>query len=232
MPSTAVARSPVAPPAPLHQRRFSWRLAQFTVGVAFCALAVWLTVQAGLGLSPWDVLHAGIASGTGLSFGTALVLVGVAVLGISWALGVRPGIGTLVNQVGVGVSLDLLLATRWLDTLPDAPIAVRAAVLFGAVALLGLRCAMYIGSGFGAGPRDSLMVACYQHGWRLGPARCAIELTVLLVGWLLGGPVGLGTVLIALGLGPAVSAGFRVIRQQPPSRPAARHVAPADGETA
>ncbi len=195
------------------------RLVQFAIGVAFCAIGVWLTLQAALGVSPWDVLHAGIAQATGLSFGTALILVGLAVLGVSASLGVRPGIGTLGNQVVVGLTLDRLLAAPWLDGLADAHVGVRAAVLLAGVALLGLGCAMYIGSGFGAGPRDSLMVACYQRGLRIGPARAAIEIAVLVVGWLLSGPVGIGTVVIALGLGPAVSAGFRLIRQEPPSRP-------------
>ncbi len=218
MPSTVAAPHRIRRPAPPSQRPLPLRLLQFAVGVAFCAVAVWLTLQVALGLSPWDVLHAGLADATGMSFGTALILVGLAVLGVSAALGVRPGIGTLVNQVVVGITLDRLLATRWLDALPHAPVPARLAVLVGAVALLGLGCAMYIGSGFGAGPRDSLMLACYQRGVPIGPARCVIELSVLVVGWLLAGPVGVGTVVIALGLGPAVSAGFRLIGQEPPAR--------------
>jgi uncharacterized membrane protein YczE len=197
---------------------FPRRLLQFTVGLTLCAVAVWSSVTVGLGLSPWDTLHAGLSERLGLSFGTILILVGVLVQALAWVLGQRPGLGTLVNIVGVGWTVDRLLGTSWLDGLPEAPTALRVLVLLGSVTLLGLGGAMYIAAGFGAGPRDSLMVACFHRGLPIGPARCAIECTVLLVGWLLGGPLGLGTVLLALGTGPVVQLSFRLLRQQPPSR--------------
>ncbi len=193
-------------------------MAQFAFGLALCALSVWLTLQAGLGLAPWDVLHAGLADVTGASFGVVVVAVGVAVLAVCAALGVLPGIGTFVNVVVVGATLDWLLSKPWLDTLPHAPIGVRLLVLAVAIALLGLGGALYIGSGYGAGPRDSLMVACHQRGLGISPARCAREVTVLFVGWLLHGPVGIGTVALALGLGPAIAASFRMLGQQPPQQ--------------
>jgi uncharacterized membrane protein YczE len=207
---------------------FPRRLLQFVVGLALCALAVWSSVTVQLGLAPWDTLHAGLSQRLGLSFGTVLILVGVAVQALAWALGQRPGIGTLVNIVGIGWAVDQLLATSWLDGLPEAPMAVRVLVLVGAVAMLGLGGALYIAAGFGAGPRDSLMVACYHHGLPIGPARCGIECAVLLMGWLLGGPLGLGTVVLALGTGPAVQLAFRLIRQRPPSL-SGRQTAAAEG---
>ncbi len=213
--ATAVTPRPARTRPDSKPRSLGRRALQFSVGLSLCAVAVWLTLQVGLGLSPWDVLHAGLVTGTGASFGTVVVAVGVAVLGVSALLGVRPGIGTLVNLVVVGLGLDWLLATSWLDTLPQAPLAVRLLVLVGAVAVLGIGGALYIGSGFGAGPRDSLMVACHRKSVPLGPARCLIELSVLFAGWLLGGPVGIGTVVVALGLGPAVSASFRLLGQDP-----------------
>ena len=194
------------------------RLLRFLGGLACCALAVWLSVQVDLGLSPWDMLHSGLSESLGLSFGLVVVLVGLAVLVVSWALGVRPGLGTLVNIVSVGWALDLLLATSWLDGLRDAPLGLRVPVLVAAVLLLGFGAALYIGAGFGAGPRDSLMVACHQRGLPIGPSRVAIEVTVLVVGWLLGGALGLGTVLLALGTGPVVQLSFRLLGQQPPAR--------------
>ena len=199
------------------------RLLRFLGGLAICVLGVFLSLRAGLGLSPWDVLHAGLSDQAGLSYGTVVIAVGLLVLLASWALGVRPGLGTLVNVLAVGWGLDALLATSWLEGLDGAPVAVRVLAVVAAVVALGFGAALYIGAGYGAGPRDSLMVACHQHGLPIGASRCVIEVSVLLGGWLLGGPVGVGTVLLALGIGPVVQVSFRVLRQQPPtSRPVAR----------
>lgn len=194
------------------------RLVAFVVGLGLCAVAVWWSVTVGLGVSPWDTLHSGLSEHLGLSFGTVLVGVGVLVQGLAWALGQRPGLGTLVNVLSVGWVVDLLLGTTWLDGLPDAPWPLRVAVLVGAVVLLGFGGALYISAAFGAGPRDSLMVACHHHGLPIGPSRVVIECAVLLVGWLLGGPVGVGTFALALGTGPVVQLSFRLLRTQPPSR--------------
>lgn len=194
------------------------RTLRFVGGLVLCALAVWTSLQVQLGLAPWDMLHAGLSERLGLSFGLVVVLVGLAVLVFSAALGERPGIGTLVNVLGVGWLIDRLLATSWLDDLPDAALELRVLALVGSVVLLGIGAALYIGAAFGAGPRDSLMVACHHHGWPIGASRVGIEVTVLLVGWLLGGALGLGTVLLALGTGPVVQLTFRVLGEQPPSR--------------
>jgi uncharacterized protein len=194
------------------------RLPRFVAGLALCAVAVWLTVQVDLGLAPWDVLHSGLSHVFGLSFGAVIVAVGILVLAASALLGVRPGVGTLVNVVLMGFALDRLLATSWLDALPAAPFAVRLLVLVGAVGLLGLGAALYIGAGFGAGPRDSLMVALAGRGLPIGWSRCAIELSVLVGGWLLHGPVGIGTAVIALTSGPAVQVAFRLLQREPPRR--------------
>lgn len=195
------------------------RLLQFLAGLALCALGVWLSVRVQLGLSPWDTLHAGLSDHLGLSFGTIIIAVGLLVLALSWLLGVRPGLGTLFNIFAMGWVLDLLLGSPWLHDLPGAPVAVRVLALLASVALLGFGAALYIGAGFGAGPRDSLMVACFRHGLPIGPSRCAIELAVVGGGWLLGAPIGVGTLVLALGTGPAVQASFRLLRQQPPSSP-------------
>jgi uncharacterized membrane protein YczE len=198
------------------------RVARFVVGLALCAAGVWLSVEAHLGLSPWDVLHSGTSAHTGISFGTVVIAVGILVLVASRALGVRPGLGTVVNTVGIGLALDRLLATSWLDGLATAPLAERVLALLAAVVLLGFGGAVYLGAGFGAGPRDSLMVACAARGLPIGASRCAIELSVLGVGWLLGGPVGVGTLLLALGTGPAVQASFHLLREAPPGAAPAR----------
>lgn len=201
------------------------RLLRFVVGLALCAAGVWLSVEAGLGLSPWDVLHAGLSHQLGLSFGTVVVALGLALLAVAGALGVRPGVGTVFNVVAVGVTIDHLLSTRWLDNLAATSDPTRLLVLLVAVTLLGFGAALYIGAGFGSGPRDSLMIACHRRGLPIGPSRFAIEVVALLVGWSLGGAVGLGTFVIALGTGPAIQTSFRLLRQEPPGpppRPASR----------
>ena len=208
-----------AAPAPWTPPRA--RMLRFLGGLAVCAVGVFLSLRAGLGLSPWDVLHSGLSQQLGISYGTVVIVVGLLVLLASWALGVRPGLGTLFNVLAMGWGLDALLATTWLQDLPSAPVAVRVLALLASVVALGFGAALYIGAGYGAGPRDSLMVACHQHGWPIGPSRCVIELSVLVGGWFLGGAVGVGTVLLALGIGPVVQLSFRLLRQQPrTSRPA------------
>lgn len=200
------------------------RVLQFALGLSLCATGVWLSIQAGLGLSPWDVLHAGVSRHTGLSFGQVVMAVGAVVLALSAALRVRPGLGTAVNIVVMGVALDALAATPWLDGLADGSLVVRTLVLLAAVVLLGAGAALYIGAGFGAGPRDGLMVACHHRGLPLGWARCLIEVSVLVAGYGLGGPVGMGTLVVAFATGPAVQAAFRVLGQQPPApRPRTPH---------
>lgn len=144
------------------------RLVRFIVGLGLCATGVWLSVEAGLGVSPWDVLHAGLSHRLGLSFGVVVIVVGLALLAAAAALGVRPELGTVCNVVAVGVAIDCLLSTRWLDGLATTPVLARLLVLLVAVALLGFGVALYSGAGFGSGPRDSLMMACHRRGLSIG----------------------------------------------------------------
>ena len=217
--ATAVVHTTSTTPA---RRSLRTRIPRFLGGLSLCAVAVWLTLQVDLGLAPWDVLHAGVSHLLGLSFGAVLVVVGLLVLAASAVLGVRPGVGTLVNVLLVGSAIDRLLATSWLDGLPAAPVAVRVLVLIGAVALLGLGVALYIGAGLGAGPRDSLMVALARRGLPIGWSRGVIEMSVLGLGWLLHGPVGIGTGVIAVTSGPAVQVAFRLLSRERPGRTAPR----------
>lgn len=190
-------------------------LVQFPLGLAVVAMGVWLSVRVGLGLSPWDVLHFGLAQQTGASFGTVLLVVGAAVLALATLLGVRPSRGTVVNIVLMAVVLDRLIASPWLEFVGTEPLPARVAWLVAAVLLIGFGAAVYIGAGLGAGPRDSLMVAAAMRGLPVGPSRVVLEGSVLLVGWLLGGTVGIGTVLLTVGVGPAAQLAFRVLHQQP-----------------
>jgi uncharacterized membrane protein YczE len=189
---------------------------QLVAGLFLAAFGIVLTLRTELGVSPWDVLHGGLAERTGLSFGVVVQLVGAVVLAASLLLGVRPGPGTLANLVLIGVFEDLLLDTDLAAGVGDGPLLVRLAVLVAGIVLIGVAGALYIGAHYGAGPRDGLMVALHtRRGWSIGVARTVVEASALVLGILLGGPVGAGTALYTLGIGPATQAAFRLLRTTP-----------------
>jgi len=178
------------------------RICQLLVGLFLYGVAIAMMVQAGIGVSPWDVLTQGIARQTGLPFGLVTNLVGLLVLVLWIPIRQRPGLGTLLNVLLIGPSAQLGL---WL--LPVAQELWEQVALFaGGLAMLAIATGLYIGAGFGPGPRDGLMTGIHRRwGWRLWIVRTSIEVTVLAIGWLLGGNVGVGTVLFALLIGPMVN---------------------------
>lgn len=174
------------------------RLVQLYVGLAFYGLGIALQVSSGLGNDPWDVFHQGLSRRFGLSMGAWIIITGAVVM-LAWIpMRQRPGIGTVSNVVLVGVFADLFL---WLLPAPDA-LAGRWAYLIAAVLVGGFATGCYIGAGLGPGPRDGLMTGLAARGHSVRVVRTAIELAVLAVGWLLGGTVGVGTVLYAVAIGP------------------------------
>jgi uncharacterized membrane protein YczE len=187
--------------------RTAARTAALLVGLTAYGLSMALMVRAGLGLDPWDVFHQGLAGRTGTTIGIASAIVGVAVL-LAWIpLRNRPGIGTVANVIVIAVTVDAGLA---LLPAPDA-LPVRIAMMLGAVALNALATVLYIGAGMGPGPRDGLMTGLVARtGLSVRLVRTSIEATVLTVGWLLGGTVGIGTVVYAFGIGPLVQLVLRV----------------------
>lgn len=188
------------------------RSASLVAGLFLFALAIVCQLESKLGLSPWDVLHQGIARQTPLSFGLANICVSVAVLGLAWLLGARIGIGTVANAVLVGSFIQALTAIGPVDRLSETSLGVRIGLLAAAMPLIGIGSALYLGAWLGAGPRDSLMVVGGQRsGRRLGIVRAVLELSALGAGWALGGTIGIGTVVFALGVGPALEA----LRQTP-----------------
>ena len=190
------------------------RIVQLYVGLFLAALGIVLTLRAELGVSPWDVLHAGLAESSGLSFGLVVQLVGAVVLVAGLLLGVRPGFGTLSNLVFVGVFANLLLDSGVADG--EHALWLRAVLLVLGTALVGVAAALYIGAHLGAGPRDGMMVALHtRFGWSIGWARTLIEASALVVGMLLGGPVGIGTAVFTLSIGPATQTAFTVLRMTP-----------------
>ncbi len=176
------------------------RLPRLMVGIALISVGTTLSVRARIGLGPWDVFHQGLAKRTGVSLGWMVVLVGFVVM-LAWIpLRQRFGFGTIVNAFLVGTLIKVFLPHVGA---PD-PIAVRVVMLLGAILAFGLGGGLYIGAALGPGPRDGLMTAITARGHRLWVVRTTIECSVLVVGWALGGNVGLGTVVIAFSLGPVV----------------------------
>jgi uncharacterized membrane protein YczE len=192
---------------------------RFVIGLLISAMGSVATIRANLGISPWDVLHDGIAQRTPLSFGESVIAVSVTVVILSWLIGIRPGAGTLVNMVLIGAFDDLLLNTGLGISLVGAPVLVQVGFLVLGVALVGLGAAVYIGAGLGAGPRDSLQLALsLRGGLRPGVARAIVEGVALCVGWLLGGAAGIGTAATVVLIGVFVDASFAALHVVPAGR--------------
>src|SRR6185437_12811852 len=177
------------------------RSAALLVGLFLFAVGIVCQLESELGLSPWDVLHQGIAEHTPLSFGAANVAVGVVVLAVAWALGAKIGLATVANSILVGGFVQVLTAIDFVDGLADDRLGVRVTLLVVSMPIYGIASALYLGAGMGAGPRDSLMVVVGARTHRrLGVVRAGIELLALAVGFALGGTVGIGTVVFAVSI--------------------------------
>lgn len=176
------------------------RLAQLAIGLVLYGVSIALLVRANLGLDSWDVLHQGISIRTGVSLGWVINGVGILVLLLWIPLRQRPGVGTVANVVVVGLVTNIVLGAM---PAPDQ-LATRAALLAAAILLNALATALYVGANLGPGPRDGLMTGLAARGHSIRVVRTLIELTVLGAGWLLGGSVGVGTVLYAISIGPLV----------------------------
>lgn len=174
------------------------RLFQLVWGLGLYGFSMALMLRANLGLDPWDVLHQGLASRLGLSFGMTVNLIGALVLLLWWPLRQRPGIGTIANILLIGTAVDLSLLI-----LPEpSGLGWRLGWLVAGISLNGIAGGAYIGAGLGPGPRDGLMTGlCRRTGWPVKRVRTAIELAVLGAGWMLGGTLGLGTLLYAVSIG-------------------------------
>ncbi|MDN4160537.1 YczE/YyaS/YitT family protein [Nocardioides abyssi] len=204
---TDLAARPVladlGPLAQLRAGRLPRRLVQLYVGLVLYGVSLGMMVRSDLGLAPWDVLHSGLIRYLPITLGQAVVLMSFVVLLLWIPLREVPGLGTVSNAVVVGLSAD---ATLWALDRPDS-LVLRVLLVVGGVALCGYAGAMYIGSQLGRGPRDGLMTGLARRtGRSIRLVRTGIEVTVVLVGLLLGGVLGLGTVLYALAIGPLTQA--------------------------
>ena len=199
---------------------YAARAASLVLGLFLFAIGIVLILESKLGLSPWDVLNQGLAKHTPLSFGMANVAVAIVVLGIGWALGGRPGVGTVANAVLVGTFIQGLTSIPGIEALAHDGLAARIALLVLGIALIGPASAFYIGADLGAGPRDTLMlVGARRTRFRIGLVRGTLELIALVVGIALGGTFGVGTVLFAFLVGPIVEASFALLARTPLAAP-------------
>lgn len=215
-------RSAFLPVTATSRRDLVERAVQLVVGLFLYGVALGLMVRGGIGVAPWDVLALGVSEQTGIGYGTVTVLVSVLVLLLWIPLRQRVGVGTLLNALLVGPSADVTLAV-----IPAVPsIWVGAPMFVAGLVLLAFATGLYIAASFGPGPRDGLMTGLVRiTGWRVWIVRTLIEGSVLLVGFLLGGPVGVGTVLFALGVGPLIGWFLPRISRQREER--SRRLAPA-----
>lgn len=178
--------------------RSARRVVQLYAGLALFGVSVAMMVASGLGLDPWDVFHQGLAQQAGWRLGRVVIGVSAVVLLLWIPLRQRPGLGTVSNVVVIGLVVDTTLAML---PAPEG-LPVRAALLVGGIGLNGVATGLYIGAGFGPGPRDGLMTGLARRGHSLRLVRTGIEVAVLAIGWVLGGTVGVGTLAYALSIGP------------------------------
>ncbi|MFT3716354.1 MAG: hypothetical protein QM774_10530 [Gordonia sp. (in: high G+C Gram-positive bacteria)] len=185
------------------------RLAMLFVGLTLYGASMAMILRAGLGNIPWDVLHQGIADHTGLSVGVVSIIVGAVVLLLWLPLRQMPGFGTVANVVVIGLAFDAVA-----PHLPDHPrLTVAIPMMLGGIVVNAFATALYIGARLGPGPRDGLMTGLVARtGWSVRVVRTCLEVAVVAIGFLLGGTLGIGTVLYALGVGPLVQGFARLLR--------------------
>ena len=188
------------------------RLLQLYVGLSLYGVSTAMFVRANLGADPWNVFHLGMGKVFALDIGTVMIVTGALVLLLWIPLRQRPGLGTISNVIVIGLAADAALAV--LGT--PGSLWLRSLLMVAAVALNALATGMYIGAGFGAGPRDGLMTGIHTRtGWSIRVIRTSIEVTVLIIGFFLGGSLGIGTLVYALAIGPLIQICLPWFRQKP-----------------
>ena len=206
---------------PLVRGNTAARAGSLLAGLFLFALGIVLLLESELGLSPWDVLNQGVSERTPLSFGTANIAIALVVLVVARMLGARIGVGTVANAVLIGLMVDGLLDLDAISRLSEQPLGARIALMVTGILVIGAGSGFYIGAGMGAGPRDSLMlVLARRTGIRIGIVRGVLEAAVTVVGFALGGTVGIGTLAFVVGIGPSVELAFWTLERSPLADPA------------
>lgn len=188
---------------------FLLRCGIFFGGMTVMAFGIVLCVQAGLGVSSWDVLHIGLSLVTPITIGIASVTVGIIIVIITAILDHRlPQLGCVINMAYIGVCIDLIFLTGWIPEFEH--IVTRSAMMLLGIAMLGSGSGMYVAVKWGAGPRDGLTLALSKRTrWSVRKVRTLMEVTVVVIGWLLGGPVFVGTLVAALAIGPLMQVSLK-----------------------
>jgi len=211
---------------PIRWNTFIRDFVRIEIGFFLFALAIVLMIRGNLGTSAWAVLEVALAQKLHISIGTMTVLMGFTVLSGALIMREKIGWGTLGNILSIGPWEDM-----WLSIIPSVKgnLLLQSGMLLFAIFLMGLASAIYIGVDAGAGPRDSMMLAIKRTtGISIRVARAIIEVTVVTIGWLLGGPVGIGTLIYAILVGPSVQWGFKIFNVQPHGPEALIPEAPED----
>lgn len=195
-------------------REYLRRIGLLLAGLAVSAVGITLMLQANIGLEPWSVLQQGMSKTFGITYGTAASLVGAAVIAIAFFCGESFGIGTLANIFVCPLLIDALLYLNWIPLFEG--LAAGLAALLAGMELLALGTWMYMKSALGSGPRDALMVVLARKTHRsVGVCRAAVEVVIVLIGWRLGGQVGIGTVISAVGVGSLFNLNFALLHFAP-----------------
>ncbi len=196
-----------------HLVQWAIRFFIFFAGLFVMAYGIALMITADLGVSPWDVLHLGLFKTIGLTVGTWSQIVGLIIIGFTiWLTRQRPTIGTLLNMIFLGWFTDFVLASGLL--IKSTNIYISYLYLILAIFIMGIGAGMYISSKVGAGPRDGLMLELSERlGWSIRKVKTVMEIVALSIGWLLGGPVFIGTLLFTLIIGPIMQTSILVFRK-------------------
>lgn len=192
-------------------KQFFIRLLRLIWGLFLYALGIVFTINAHIGYAPWDALHVGLGKTIGISIGTTSIIVGVVIGIITVLFGEKLGLGTILNMVLIGIFIDMIIKTHIIPVLNNLPLGIMMLII--GLFIISLASYFYIGAAFGAGPRDALMVALTRKtGVPIGICRGAIELIAALVGWRLGGMIGIGTIISALVIGLCVDITFKLLK--------------------
>jgi uncharacterized membrane protein YczE len=211
--TTSTRAKPYTPSSPTVD--WAIRLSRCLAGLAMFGLGISLILEAHLGAAPWDVFHQGVSRKTDISVGNVIIITGLLLLLLWIPLRQKPGVGTLLNALEIGFTVDLIM-----PLIPDSDrLVVRVVYLAAGIVIIAIGSGFYIGSGLGAGPRDGLMLGLTRLGLTVRTARTAIEVVVLVAGVALGGSIGVGTVAFTFGIGPLVHV-FLPPLMLPPRTPA------------